>query len=34
MDEEFTDLTQIDEMPALEEEIPVEWQWGTLAPKA
>lgn len=30
MDEEFTDLTQIDEMPALEEEIPVEWQWERL----
>jgi hypothetical protein len=30
MEEEFTDLTQIDEVPAPEEEIPVEWQWERL----
>ena len=30
MEEEFTDLTQIDEVPAAVEEVPVEWQWERL----
>jgi hypothetical protein len=30
MEEEFTDLSQINEVPAPVEEIPLEWQWERL----